>query len=478
MFLSHFGLKLSPFRIEPDPHFLWLGETHREKLAALEHAILESRGFLLLSGAVGTGKTVLIHHCLQRLAGRIRPAVISDPGIEIMDLYRLLADEFEIDAGVAGKADFLIRFKEVVRRAGAEGQPILIVIDEAHRLVPAMFDELRVLAGTDFGGGLRVNVLLVGQEELHGLLRDPANQAVRQQIAFSHHLRPLEAGETPAYIRHRLAVAGGDPGLFSAEAEAAVHRLTQGTPRMINALCDRALLTAYLRGEPRVEAGVIGECAAELELALNLPRPPPAPVETRPENTPAPEAPPAPKLRPPAPAEGATAARGPRLVWGGAAAGLAALALGLLLTQLPRPGDRPRTTPAPADRVATAPAALRPEKTFRLIFRPGSAEIEEQSLDVLAALAEHLAAAPQSAVMLVGAAPDAPPGLAAALARLRADALQAFLSSRMDGPAPEISVVEAPESPAGVEAFEGGRHGAGVLIRVAPPPPAEPVSPQ
>ena len=143
MYRQFYNLRLNPFKIEPDPEFLWLGEKHREGLATLQYGILENMGFILLTGDVGTGKTVLLHQLRKTLPAQVRVAVIQDPGITVLDLYRILFAEFQFGDRFAGKADFLIRFKRFVFDAYALQHQVLIIIDEAHRLGRELLDEIR-----------------------------------------------------------------------------------------------------------------------------------------------------------------------------------------------------------------------------------------------------------------------------------------------------------------------------------------------
>jgi general secretion pathway protein A len=254
MYRQFYNLRLNPFKIEPDPEFLWLGEKHREGLATLQYGILESKGFILLTGDVGTGKTVLLHQLRKTLPAQVKVAVIQDPGIEVLDLYRILSEDFEITGRFEGKANFLIQFKRFLIDAYAAQQQLLIIIDEAHRLSCELLDEIRVLSNIDYDNRMLINVFFVGQGEFNRMLMDRRNQAVRQRIAVSYHLSPLDEQETQAYIRHRLMVAGSEKDLFTSEALHEIFRLTGGTPRLINVVCDRSLVTGYVSGLERIGA--------------------------------------------------------------------------------------------------------------------------------------------------------------------------------------------------------------------------------
>jgi general secretion pathway protein A len=273
MYRQYYNMRLSPFSIEPDPDFLWLGEKHLEGLATLHYAILENKGFLLLTGDVGTGKTVLLHHLKKNLPGQVKVATIADPGIEILDLYRILSSDFQSSSCFHGKADFLIQFKKFLHNAYTSQNQLLIIIDEAHRLSCELLDEIRMLSNIDYEDRQLINIFFVGQIEFNSILMDERNKAVRQRIAVSYHLIPLDEHETHAYVRHRLKVAGSEKDLFTPGAVREIYKLSGGTPRLINVICDRALLTGYLKELRQIETDTIRECATELEATLGIPAP-------------------------------------------------------------------------------------------------------------------------------------------------------------------------------------------------------------
>jgi general secretion pathway protein A len=475
MYRSYYNLKLSPFRLEPDPAFLWLSPKHQEGLAALQYAILESRGFLLLSGDVGAGKTVLIHHLRNILPGRVRVAFIGDPGIEILDLYRILTAEFDMEGGFTGKADFLIRFKQILNQACGAQDEVLVIIDEAHRLSVEMLDEIRVLSGIDSQGRKLINIFLVGQEELQRLLADPRNHAIRQQLAVSYHLSPLNEDETREYIRHRLKVAGTEQELFSPAAVHEIYAFARGTPRLINAVCDRALLTGYLKEQMPVGPETVRECAAELDLYRSAPAPgaEPVPAETKTAEAAA-EVPweaisaPTPKRARPwlwAAVIGVLGVIGLLVFWTGLnrpgrptvvperRSGQPAPPAAAAILQKPSAADVPAVAAPPGpgrpDEAATGalpappPAAGDPmagptpaatpsaaSRSFHIFFKPGSADLEERSFPVLSELAQLIAAEPVSRTTRLTHWDSADSALNARLLTLRANCVKSYLAGR------------------------------------------------
>jgi len=274
MYLAHYGLKLKPFDISPDPQFLWLGERHREALATLKYGILENKGFLLLTGDVGTGKTVLINSLIEQIDVKVIVATIPDPGLGLIDFYNILADEFKMDKVFSQKGEFLIHFKKFLITAYGDQKTVLLIIDEAQRLEHELLDEVRVLSNIDFRGSKLINIFLVGQSELREMLLEERNRPFRQRIAVNYNIKPLNEKETVAFIEHRLKVAGATRRFFTADAIREVHAFSNGFPRLINVMCDHALMSGYSAGLTMIDGGIIKSCAKELQISVNRVTPP------------------------------------------------------------------------------------------------------------------------------------------------------------------------------------------------------------
>ncbi len=268
MYLAHYGLKKKPFDISPNPEFLWLGEKHREGLAILKYGILENKGFLLITGDVGTGKTALIRAIEKELQARAIVVTIPDPGMTLMDFYNFMAAELNMDRSFTNKGDFLIHFKRLILAAFASYRRVLLIIDESQRLNHDLMEEIRLLSNIDLSGKVLINIFFVGQTEFREILARKENRAVRQRITVSYHLAPLTGEEVGQYIHHRLTVAGGSREIFTADALQAVSLATQGYPRLINIICDHALMSGYSRGVNRVDADIIRECSDELKITI------------------------------------------------------------------------------------------------------------------------------------------------------------------------------------------------------------------
>lgn len=267
MYRAFFNLNEKPFQITTDSRFLWLGEKHKEAFATLKYGILDDKGFLLLTGDVGTGKTTLINALVNTLGAKVILAKISDPKLDEMDFYRLLANEFAIKQPFATKGEFLLLFMEFLERSHAAGKQVLLIADEAQRLSPELLEDIRHLSNIEKEHVKLLNIFFVGQVEFNNILLEKRNRAIRQRITVHYALGYLTEQETGEYIRHRLQVAGAVEEIFSAEALHEVFTFSGGAPRLINIICDRALLTGFVESKRKIDAGMITECAAELKIS-------------------------------------------------------------------------------------------------------------------------------------------------------------------------------------------------------------------
>ncbi|MEJ5359645.1 MAG: AAA family ATPase [Desulfobacterales bacterium] len=268
MYRNHFGLAKKPFEISPDPDFLWLGEKHREGLAVLKYGILENKGFLLITGEVGTGKTALIRAIEKEVKARAIIVTIPDPGMGLMDFYQFLASELNIERDFRNKGEFLARFKRLMLEHFSGYRRVLLIIDESQRLNHELLEEIRLLSNIDLEGKVLINIFFVGQSEFRDILAREENRAVRQRITVSYHLPALEEAETGQYIQHRLRVAGARGEIFTPAAVRAVHEFSKGLPRLINIVCDHAMMTGYIRGVKTIDADIVRECGRELGITI------------------------------------------------------------------------------------------------------------------------------------------------------------------------------------------------------------------
>ena len=268
MYLSHYGLQKKPFDISPDPSFLWLGEKHREALSYLKYGIMENKGFLMITGDVGTGKTALIKSLTRMIDSATFVVTIPDPDMTKLDFFNFLADELDMGRTFSSKGEFLIHFKHFLKDAYSELRKVLLIIDESQRLNHELLQEIRLLSNIDLGGQVLLNIFFVGQTEFNQLLKEKRNRTVRQRITASFLLEPLDADEVKNYIAHRLRVAGATTQIFTDESLHRVFAVTSGYPRLINILCDHALMTGYSSGAHTIMPGMIDECARELSITF------------------------------------------------------------------------------------------------------------------------------------------------------------------------------------------------------------------
>jgi general secretion pathway protein A len=252
MYLEHYGLVRLPFEMTPDPSMLYLGEAHREGLATLVYAVQAGKGFCVLTGEVGTGKTTLLHALLSQLEANTASAFIFNPRLEPLDFFRLVFDEYGIAEKCETKADYLLALNH-------------FLIDRLSR--NEMLEEVRLLSNLETPTAKLLQIILVGQPELSEVLARPELRQLRQRVVLRHHLRPFDAKELEDYVDERLSLAGyNGSGIFKRAARKELFRVTSGVPRLVNVVCDGALLGGYARGLTRLGADVIEEVARDLQL--------------------------------------------------------------------------------------------------------------------------------------------------------------------------------------------------------------------
>lgn len=266
MYNHHFGLAEAPFSIAPDPRYLYLSEQHREALAHLVYGIGDHGGFVVLTGEVGTGKTTVCRCLLQQVPEHIDIAVIVNPKLNAHELLQTICEEL----GVAPTEDepsskqLLDALNLFLLATHARGRNAILIVDEAQNLSPDVLEQLRLLTNLETNQRKLLQLILLGQPELNTLLGQPALRQLAQRITARYHLRPLARNEVTSYIEHRLAVAGGRSHLFSGAAIALIYRYSKGIPRLINLLCDRALLGVYAQSGSTVDTAMVRRAAVEV----------------------------------------------------------------------------------------------------------------------------------------------------------------------------------------------------------------------
>ncbi len=272
MYASYFGLKDNPFSITPDPSYLYMSSHHQEALAHLLYGTGENGGFVQLTGEVGTGKTTLIRTLLEQNIEHLDVALCLNPKLTVNEFVASICDELHVEYAKNSTTlkPLIDALNKHLLKTHAEGRRTVLIIDEAQNLSYEVLEQVRLLTNLETHKHKLLRIILVGQPELQRLLERQDLRQLAQRITARYHLKPLSRKETFAYIKHRLKIAGGRGDIFHRRALKTVYRLSHGVPRIVNILCDRALLGTYVKGLDRVDATTLRRAARE---ALHRPRP-------------------------------------------------------------------------------------------------------------------------------------------------------------------------------------------------------------
>ena len=274
MYPEYFGLKESSFSITPDPHYLFLSQQHREALAHLLFGIGDSGGFVLLTGEVGTGKTTVCRAFIEQAPDHVDIALILNPALTVNELLQVICNEFGIEITDEQQTNktLLDHLNHYLLQAHADGRRPVLIIDEAQNLKPEVLEQIRLLTNLETSKHKLLQIFLIGQPELRTLLQKQELRQLAQRITARFHLAALNEKETRAYIQHRLAIAGVDRPLFDKRAVKQIFQISDGIPRLVNILCDRALLGAYATNRQAVNRNIVNRAATELAGEDKLPR--------------------------------------------------------------------------------------------------------------------------------------------------------------------------------------------------------------
>ena len=284
MYEEYYGFAEKPFSLTPDPKFLFRSETHAGAFELLEYAMRRREGFVVITGDIGTGKTTLCRALLERLDRRTFSALLLNPFLSETDLLKLILQNF----GVVSRDEFKRgHMREVSKQALIDtlndfllsllplGACAMLIIDEAQNLPPTILEQIRILSNLETDKEKLLQIVLVGQLGLSTTLRTPELRQLAQRVSIKHELRPLTPDEVAAYVTHRLGVAGGGTSVvFRPRALEAIHRLSQGIPRVINLLCDRALLAGFAGRTNVIDADIVKTASESLELPRATQSPP------------------------------------------------------------------------------------------------------------------------------------------------------------------------------------------------------------
>jgi general secretion pathway protein A len=267
MYNQFFDFKERPFKLVPNPEYLYLSSIHEEVLAHLNYAVGYGEGFVEITGEVGTGKTTLCRMFLENLDENTEAAYIFNPKLDVLQLLKAINDEFGLPStDTESIKDLIDRLNAFLLDKKAQGKRVILLVDEAQNLTADVLEQLRLLSNLETTTSKLLQIILVGQPELGELLETRALRQLNQRITLSCHLLPLSLPETREYIRHRIHIASRKPGLaFSPAAYRSIFKYAGGTPRLINIACDRALLTAYTQGKRHISNAIVKKALRELD---------------------------------------------------------------------------------------------------------------------------------------------------------------------------------------------------------------------
>jgi general secretion pathway protein A len=266
VYLEYYGLTEPPFNITPDPRFLFFSAKHREALNHLLYGIRERKGFVQLTGEVGAGKTTICRALLEKIGGSCETALILNPVLDADQLLKAIAMEFGLDVKGRDRLETVATINKFLLEKVEHGRDCVLIIDEAQDLTNDLLEQVRLLSNLETDSQKLLQIVLMGQPELRDRLNDYGLRQLRQRITVRFHLRPLNRAEMAQYIQHRLQVSGGNGvPYFTSAALWRVHRYSRGIPRLVNAVCDKCLLAAFVQQRDEVDFPMVGLAIQELE---------------------------------------------------------------------------------------------------------------------------------------------------------------------------------------------------------------------
>ena len=265
MYLEFLGLRESPFSITADPAFLYLSKKHREALSHMIYGIRERKGFIEITGEIGTGKTTLCKALLRHLDATTKTALILQPTLSAVQLLQAVAQDFGLNPMQESRLSLFNQLNQFLLDQTALGNNVVLVLDEAQTLSLRILEEIRMWSNLETDKSKLIQIILVGQPQLREKLAQPSLEQLRQRIGVRYHITPLDQEEVVTYIEHRLRVAGSDGSLeWTPDGLEEVYRLSKGTPRLINQIGDRCLLACYVAEMKRVDGEMVRRSYQEL----------------------------------------------------------------------------------------------------------------------------------------------------------------------------------------------------------------------
>jgi type II secretory pathway predicted ATPase ExeA len=269
-YIHHFGLIAPPFQGILDRRFIWLGDKQLETLAHLKVGIEEGKGALLMLGDDGSGKSVLLGCLLPIVAGEIATAVLREAWISVDRFFNFLAAEFKIDKEISTKGDFLAHFRTFLLAANSEGRKVLLVVEDAQNQEDEILEQVRLFSNMEENGEKLLSVLLIGNSELNEKLMEHRHRALQQRLAVRCHVDPMSEKETGAYIQHRMMVGGAFLEIFTRAAVQEIHKFSGGIPKMIDLICDHALMRGYFEKRRTIDGKLLTRYAKESKKTFRL----------------------------------------------------------------------------------------------------------------------------------------------------------------------------------------------------------------
>ena len=268
MYKAFFGLRANPFSVNPDPRYLFLNQHIKEALACLTYGVENRRGFVLLTGEVGTGKTTLLNKLLEWLRlQRVSTAFLFNPRLSVREFFDYMLNDFGIPSESQDKSQVLLRLNQWLLDRYRAGETAVLIVDEAQNLTLELLEEIRLLTNLETFTAKLLQIVLSGQPELEYKLKDPKLRQLRQRITLRSRTHPLTCAEAHAYVAQRLRIAGADGRpIFGPEAVDTIYQYARGIPRTINLLCEHALINAFVDRLRPIPASVVETVAREFEL--------------------------------------------------------------------------------------------------------------------------------------------------------------------------------------------------------------------
>ena len=270
VYLEFYGLKEPPFELTPNPRFLFFSPKHREAFNHLLYGIRERKGFVQLTGEVGTGKTTICRAMLKELGDRFATALVLNPTLDTDQLVHAITLEFGLNTKGLNRFESLSALNQFLIDLLYQGKDAVLVIDEAQGLTEPLLEQVRLLSNLETDDRKLLQIILFGQPELRDRLNNPRLRQLRQRITVRYHLPPLSRHEVTQYVQHRIHVSGGNgTPHFTGPALWRVHRYSQGIPRLVNAVCDKALLAGFVQQSEQIDFRMVGQAVRELEGHVN-----------------------------------------------------------------------------------------------------------------------------------------------------------------------------------------------------------------